>query len=163
VLALQKNDRGHKDFTFLRFPDVPIVHSARLISSFKKIETCIWLLISAWPNKTLNIAVNMAATIRGSDFPPQSVADKCASAYKSLVNKKKISMDATGDQKNNALVIFLQCQVKTGSKNCKDAEKEYSLCHKSFMGMGSYKGKRNCGDELRSLYQCVLQEGAKTL
>jgi hypothetical protein len=76
----------------------------------------------------------MAVTIRGSDFPPQSVADKCGSDYKSLVNKKKISMDATGDQKNNALVIFLQCQVKTGSKNCKDAEKEYSRMSQIFHG-----------------------------
>ena len=105
----------------------------------------------------------MVATIRGSDFPPQFVADKCAFDYKSLVKKKKISMDATGDQKNNALVIFLQCQVKTKNRNCKDTEKEYSLCHKSFMGMGSYKGKRHCGDELRSLYQCVLQEPSQNL
>jgi hypothetical protein len=44
------------------------------------------------------------------------------------------------------------------SKECKGAEKEYSLCHKSLMGVGSYKGKRHCGEELTALYKCVLQQ-----
>ena len=100
----------------------------------------------------------MSSTIKGSDFPCHQVADKCASEYKSIAKKKKISLEATGDILNNALVTFLQCQVKAVSKGCKGIEKEYSLCHKSFMGTGSYKGKRHCGEELMALYQCVLQQ-----
>jgi len=96
----------------------------------------------------------MSFTIKGSDFPSDRVAGKCAEQYKSLAKKKEISMKATGDQKNNALVTFLQCQVKA-TKTCKEWEKEYTLCHKSFMGMGSYKGKRHCGEELTALYQCA--------
>jgi hypothetical protein len=99
----------------------------------------------------------MPSTIKGSDFPCDKVADKCASAYKSIAKKKRISLEATGKQNNNALVNFLQCQVKTVSKQCKGIEKEYSLCHKSFMGMGSFKGKRHCEEELTALFQCVVQ------
>ena len=97
-------------------------------------------------------------TIKGSDFPSDLVADKCQTDYKSLARKKKISIEATGDQKNNSLVKLLQCQAKA-TKTCKDVEKEYSLCHKSFMGMGSYKGKRHCGEELTALYQCTTKQG----
>jgi hypothetical protein len=96
--------------------------------------------------------------MKGSDFPSHLVNEKCFTDYKSLAKKKNVAMDATGDQKNNALVAFLQCQVKA-TKTCKDLEKEYSLCHKSFMGMGSYKGKRHCGEELAALYQCALAGG----
>ena len=84
----------------------------------------------------------------GSDFPRHQVAEKCTSEYKSIAKKKKISLEATGDILNNKAV----------SKGCKGIEKEYSLCHKSFMGTGSYKGKRHCGEELMALYQCVLQQ-----
>ena len=100
----------------------------------------------------------MPTTMKGSDFPSRLVHGKCATEYKSLSKKKNVSIDATGDQKNNALVVFLQCQVKA-TKTCNDLEKEYSLCHKSFMGMGSYKGKRHCGEELAALYQCAIGAG----
>ena len=96
--------------------------------------------------------------MKGSDFPSQLVDDKCTTEYKSLAKKKNVSIDATGDQKNNSLVVFLLCQVKA-TKSCQDLEKEYSLCHKSFMGMGSYKGKRHCGEELAALFQCTLAGG----
>mmetsp|Transcript_3375 Transcript_3375/g.5120 ORF Transcript_3375/g.5120 Transcript_3375/m.5120 type:complete len:113 (+) Transcript_3375:71-409(+) len=95
--------------------------------------------------------------VKGSNMPPLVVADKCKAGHKSIANKKKeISMDTTGEQKTNMLLEFLRCQVKTNAKNCKDIEKEYTLCHKSFMGTGSYKGMRHCGKPMAALYQCVI-------
>lgn len=92
--------------------------------------------------------------VKGSDFPSEIVADKCASQYRAVVKKKKIPLDATGDRVNMMLVHLLQCQVKS-TKHCQKIEKEYSLCHKSFMGMGSYKGKHDCAEQLSALYRCV--------
>ena len=92
--------------------------------------------------------------MRGSDFPSQLVHSKCASDYSSLVKKKNIQLEATGDSKNNALVAFLNCQTKA-TKQCIDLQKEHGSCLKSFMGMGSYKGKRNCAEELTALLECT--------
>ena len=97
----------------------------------------------------------VSTAMKGSDFPSQLVDERCATDYKSLAKKKNVAIDATGEQKNNALVVFLRCQVKA-TKTCKYLAKEYNMCHKSFMGMGSYKGKRHCGEELAALYQCAL-------
>jgi hypothetical protein len=102
-------------------------------------------------------SMSVPAVIKGPTIPSDRVADRCATNYASLMKKKKIVVDATGDPKNNALVQFLQCQAKA-TKSCQKIEKEYTLCHKSFMGMGSYKGKRHCGEELRLFYQCLLED-----
>ena len=99
--------------------------------------------------------------IKGSDFPSELVVDKCASEFKAVAKKKKIPLDATGDRVNMMLVHLLQCQVKA-TKQCQKLEKEYSLCHKSFMGMGTYKGKRDCGEQLSEIYQCVTQSSSSS-
>jgi hypothetical protein len=89
--------------------------------------------------------------VNGSKIPTSRFHDRCAS----VTTKKKIDLDATGDQKTNALLGFLKCQVKA-SKMCKLEEKEYIACHQSIMGVGTYKGARHCGKEMESLYKCVL-------
>mmetsp|Transcript_18181 Transcript_18181/g.27499 ORF Transcript_18181/g.27499 Transcript_18181/m.27499 type:complete len:112 (-) Transcript_18181:300-635(-) len=95
--------------------------------------------------------------VKGTKIPPLMVADKCHASYKSITKKKKeILFDTTGDRKTNMLLEFLRCQVKTNAKTCKDVEKEYTLCHRSFMGVGSYKGMKHCGERMAELYQCVI-------
>mmetsp|Transcript_13709 Transcript_13709/g.15038 ORF Transcript_13709/g.15038 Transcript_13709/m.15038 type:complete len:109 (+) Transcript_13709:50-376(+) len=96
--------------------------------------------------------------IKGNEYPFSSVSSKCTLQHKSI-KKKKINLSATGSPANNALVSFLRCQVKA-TKTCADFEKEYTLCHKSFMGTGSYNGKRECGEELEALYTCVKTSAA---
>ena len=93
--------------------------------------------------------------VNGSKIPADRVHDRCASDQASVTKKKNIDLDATGDQKTNALLGFLKCQVKA-SKTCKLEEKEYVACHQSIMGVGTYKGARHCGGEMESLYKCVL-------
>eukprot|EP00529_Nitzschia_sp_RCC80_P033293 CAMPEP_0113444422 /NCGR_PEP_ID=MMETSP0014_2-20120614/2657_1 /TAXON_ID=2857 /ORGANISM="Nitzschia sp." /LENGTH=129 /DNA_ID=CAMNT_0000335431 /DNA_START=97 /DNA_END=486 /DNA_ORIENTATION=- /assembly_acc=CAM_ASM_000159 len=106
--------------------------------------------------------------INGSDFPPGLVAEKCMSRFRYLSknnnnNKKKKSsssmsfdMANTGDRKTNLMLAFLQCQM-TATKSCEDFGTECRKCHNSFMGVGSYNGKRNCGDEMMSLYKCLKE------
>jgi hypothetical protein len=94
--------------------------------------------------------------MKGSDYPSQQVADKCRESSKSIAKvKKDIKFEATGDQINNRLITFLHCQTKATNNNCSKLEKDYNLCHKSFMGMGSYKGRRDCGMELEAWYNCL--------
>jgi hypothetical protein len=99
--------------------------------------------------------------IKGSVFPPKTVATKCLSHYDTVKKKKKIDLNATGDPKTNNLLFLLQCQSKA-TKECKEKEEDYSLCHKSFMGVGSYKGKRHCGEEMEALYHCIISLGSST-
>jgi hypothetical protein len=107
--------------------------------------------------------------VNGSKIPSDRVFhDKCGSYYASVAKKKKMDLNATGDQKTNALLSFLKCQVKASSKTaattttttgaaiCKLEEKEYSACHQSIMGVGTYKGARHCGNEMERLYKCVV-------
>lgn len=100
----------------------------------------------------LTSSIDMSPVVKGSSFPSDVVATKCQNEYKSIA-KKKIDMHATGDKKNNLMLQFLRCQAKA-TASCKHLEKEYSLCHKSFMGVGSYKGRRNCGAELEEFFRC---------
>mmetsp|Transcript_24124 Transcript_24124/g.71083 ORF Transcript_24124/g.71083 Transcript_24124/m.71083 type:complete len:99 (+) Transcript_24124:292-588(+) len=81
------------------------------------------------------------------------VSPKCESLLKAL-RKKKIDLEATGHPPANALLKFLQCQVKA-TKSCVDKEKKYMNCHKAIMGTGSYNGRQNCGDEMAKLLSCV--------
>ena len=97
----------------------------------------------------------MTNAVKGRDFPSDTVVDKCAKAYSIISKKKKkIDMDATGEKNNNLLLDFLQCQAKA-TKSCKNEEKEYTRCHQSFMGVGSYNGRKHCGLELEQLYTCL--------
>ena len=108
--------------------------------------------------------------IHGSDFPSELVAEQCMSRFRYLSkttnnndnkkNKKSsmsIDMANTGDRKTNLMLAFLQCQM-TATKSCNDFGTEYRKCHSSFMGVGSYNGKRNCGDEMMSLYNCLKKK-----
>jgi hypothetical protein len=98
--------------------------------------------------------------VKGSDFPSELVEEKCMSKYlitSKKKNKQVFDMAATGDRKTNLMLSFLQCQLKV-TKTCLDQEKEYTSCHKSFMGVGSYKGRRHCGDKMMSLYNCLQRQ-----
>ena len=113
--------------------------------------------------------------VNGNDIPESLLLQgnngkkKCLGEWQGVKNKKKIQLDSTGDKKTNALLAFLKCQVKAtktattnevnGSSNsasCQAQDKEYTLCHQSFMGVGSYKGKKHCGDQMAALYKCIV-------
>jgi hypothetical protein len=89
------------------------------------------------------------------------VAGKCQSEYNSLVknkSKKKqetFSLTTTGDKKTNQLLNFLHCQVKA-VKICDEQSKAYTKCHQSFMGTGSYQGRKHCGLEMQALWECIV-------
>ncbi|CAB9521420.1 expressed unknown protein [Seminavis robusta] len=92
-------------------------------------------------------------------LPAATIHDKCMGDFKSVEKKKKIDLEATGDKKTNALLALLKCQVKASSQ-CKPQEKEYTLCHQSFMGVGSYKGQKHCGGPMEAMYNCIRDGGA---
>ena len=97
--------------------------------------------------------------IQGSDIPNPSNSGICQSEFKQLRKKKNISLETTGDKKTNALLSYLQCQIKKDvnvKSSCNNFSKEYTKCHQSFMGTGSYKGRQNCSHEMKELYDCVL-------
>jgi len=89
-----------------------------------------------------------------SDLSDLDCHAKCQKELQMVQKKKRIDLDATGDKHTNALLALLKCQVKS-TKLCKLEDKEYTLCHQSFMGVGSYKGKKHCGDPMEALYQCI--------
>ena len=95
--------------------------------------------------------------VNGKDLPASlsEAAPKCKSEYQAVLKKKKIDLESTGDKKTNALLALLKCQAKH-SKTCKPEEKEYTQCHQSFMGVGSYKGQKHCGGPMEALYKCVM-------
>ena len=114
--------------------------------------------------------------ITASDLPSSdSISPACAKYYSPLSKKKKkqIDMDAIGTPSYNLLLDLMKCQVKhpnikknissgsdgSGSnaadKVCAKVEKNYSACHAGVMGVGNFKGRRNCGEEMEKLYQCV--------
>lgn len=82
--------------------------------------------------------------------------------------KKKvvIDSDAIGTPTYNILLDFLRCQVKHPNttfdtatmadkkKECLKAEKMYSACHMAVMGVGNYKGKKHCSEEMMQLLKC---------
>lgn len=39
-------------------------------------------------------------------------------------------------------------------KECLKAEKMYSACHMAVMGVGNYKGKKHCSEEMMQLLKC---------
>ena len=105
-------------------------------------------------------------TVNGKDIPESILLEgnngkkKCLAEWQTIQKKKKISLDTTGDKKTNALLAFLKCQAKASKAaevipSCQAQDKEYALCHQSFMGVGSYKGKKHCGDQMEALYNCV--------
>jgi hypothetical protein len=94
--------------------------------------------------------------MKGSDFPLNEVAHKCKESYKLIAKiKKEIKFETTGQRLNNHLIKFLHCQTKATINNCSKLENEYDLCHKSFMGMGAYRGRKDCGMELKAWYECL--------
>ena len=104
--------------------------------------------------------------------PPDVISDACAKYYKPLSKKKKkpIDTEAIGTPTYNLLLDLLRCQVKhpnnaiakdnggaggSDAKKCVNVEKMYSACHAAVMGVGNYKGRKNCGDEMERLFSCV--------
>mmetsp|Transcript_22267 Transcript_22267/g.40462 ORF Transcript_22267/g.40462 Transcript_22267/m.40462 type:complete len:116 (-) Transcript_22267:279-626(-) len=108
---------------------------------------------------TTNDDASVVVVVNAGEIPKEIVEEKCAPLYKSIIRRKKaIDLRATGDSKNDKLVAFLSCQSKA-TKTCIPENKEYAQCHKSFMGMGSYNGKRDCKKELSELYACIVRNG----
>ena len=105
--------------------------------------------------------------------PPDVISDACAKYYKPLSKKKKkpIDTEAIGTPTYNLLLDLLRCQVKhpnnaiakdnvggaggSDAKKCVNVEKMYSACHAAVMGVGNYKGRKNCSDEMERLFSCV--------
>lgn len=110
-----------------------------------------------------------------SNLPsPEIVAPACIKYHKPLSKKKKkpVDMDAIGTPTYNILLDLMKCQVKhpnsgnnsdggsggslgSGSKKCAKVEKIYSACHAAVMGVGNYKGRKHCGEEMEQLFLCV--------
>jgi hypothetical protein len=110
-------------------------------------------------NTTNDDASVVVVVVNAVEIPKEIVEEKCAPLYKSIIRRKKaIDLRATGDSKNDKLVAFLSCQSKA-TKTCFSENKEYAQCHKSFMGMGTYNGKRDCKKELSELYACIVGNG----
>ena len=93
--------------------------------------------------------------VDGTTLHEASIPPKCEKYLKPLQRKKMIDLDSIGSQKNNNLLDFLRCQSKA-KKICADEEKVYSKCHASVMGTGSFKGMKNCGEELEKLFDCTM-------
>ena len=85
----------------------------------------------------------------------QSPHAKCKKLWKALAGLH-VEANATGQRHNNAMVSFLRCQSKQMAV-CEDPANAYNACHSSIMGQGVYQGKRDCGDELRVLFDCVAK------
>ena len=80
-----------------------------------------------------------------------------------------IDLDEIGTPRYNLLLDLMKCQSKhpniIGDKNeekiqidakpCLKVEKAYNSCHAGIMGVGNYKGRKNCGQEIESLFLCV--------
>jgi hypothetical protein len=117
--------------------------------------------------------------IRTSDLPPSdSISPACIKYYQPLAkkNKKKsmIDTDAIGTPAYNTFLDLLRCQAKhpnmdEGSnpsemrdpkKKCLNVEKNYSSCHAAVMGIGNYKGRKNCGEEIEQFYRCANPESS---
>lgn len=73
----------------------------------------------------------------------------------SACEDKKIYLDATGTRETNALDKLLRCECKA-RKCCSDLLAAYAACHSGIMGVGAYKGKQHCGEEMASLKACVM-------
>ena len=111
--------------------------------------------------------------INASDLPhANNVSPKCIKYHKPLAKKKKkpIDMDVIGTPTYNLLLDFMRCQAKhpnlddhgaggggagSHAKKCVKEEKVYAACHASVMGVGNFKGRKHCGDEMERLFVCV--------
>jgi hypothetical protein len=111
--------------------------------------------------------------ITASNLPPPSeISPHCVKYYKPLVKKKKkaIDLEEIGTPRYNLLLELMKCQVKHPNNNnnlgdsedtiidakpCAKVEKAYNSCHAGIMGVGNYKGRKNCGNEIESLFSCV--------
>ena len=109
--------------------------------------------------------------INTSNLPPiTEISPSCHKLYNSLPKRKKkaiIDTKAIGTPTYNILLDLLRCQVKHPNgtvdvtsveekkKECIKIEKTYSACHMAVMGVGNYKGIKNCGKEMEQLFQCV--------
>lgn len=98
--------------------------------------------------------------VSGKSVPASLLEEttKCRKKLEAVQKKKNISLDSTGDKKTNAMLAFLKCQAKA-TKRCSAQDKEYTLCHQSFMGVGSYKGAKHCGAPMEDLYNCIVNGG----
>lgn len=109
--------------------------------------------------------------ITASNLPTLSeISPHCVKYYKPLQKKKKaIDLEEIGTPRYNLLLDLMKCQVKHPNKNnlsdneetmidakpCAKVEKAYNSCHSGIMGVGNYKGRKNCGNEIESLFSCV--------
>ena len=85
-----------------------------------------------------------------------AIAPRCAKYHTSVQKLKSIDLDAIGDRKNNVLLDLMRCQVKADKSKCQKESKLYENCHAGVMGIGNFEGRKNCGKELKVLYQCLF-------
>ncbi|KAL9180096.1 hypothetical protein ACHAXT_008066 [Thalassiosira profunda] len=105
------------------------------------------------------------AKFAAADLPSASdIAPACFKFHRPLSKKRKrLDTADIGTPAYNLLLQLLRCQVKHpnisgaggDAKKCVKAEKAYSACHAAVMGVGSYNGRKHCGEEMESLFACV--------
>jgi len=94
----------------------------------------------------------------------QAVSPKCMGLFKKGFKARNgnIDLEALGDPHYNNFLKFVKCQSKsTKEVPCKLDEKAYDTCHTSIMGVGSYKGKKSCADEIKTLVACAMTGSKK--
>lgn len=109
--------------------------------------------------------------INTNNLPPvTSISPVCHKQYNSVPRRKKksiIDTESIGTPSYNVLLDFMRCQAKHPNltstdtekkKECLKLEKMYSACHMGVMGVGNYKGKKNCSEEMMQLFLCVNPE-----
>ena len=93
--------------------------------------------------------------VKGSKINTDTIAPRCVKYLKAL-EKKTINLESIGSQNNNSFLDFIRCQVRAKKGECKSENKTYENCHASVMGVGAFEGKKNCGQELQSIYDCIV-------
>lgn len=114
-------------------------------------EVEIWLIHSS----ARIIGIPTMVKVKGSTINADHVAPRCVKYLKS-VEKKSIESDSIGDSKNNRLLGLIRCQVKANKSKCNNESKRYENCHAGVMGVGNFEGRKHCGQELETLYNCAL-------
>uniref|UniRef100_A0A7S2TYY2 Uncharacterized protein n=1 Tax=Lotharella oceanica TaxID=641309 RepID=A0A7S2TYY2_9EUKA len=96
----------------------------------------------------------MEAETEAASIPNRRTFAKRCRKIRRALGEREIDLGATGSQDNNKLVSLLKCESRARRK-CEDVSKRYAQCHAAIMGVGMFKGKRNCRNELASWLQCV--------
>jgi len=123
-------------------------------------------------------------SIDSTDLPnSENISPYCAKQLKPLAKRKKknkpIDPEAIGTPSYNLLLELLRRQVKhpnnysdnlnasggsfddgsssgiVRSGDWAKLEKKYSACHAAIMGVGNFRGRKNCAEEIMNVFRCV--------